>query len=170
MADIVNAFLKWPLPVSVCVDRCAMMPGEKNRSGTNLLTCPETVGMVQEVVRPIVERLMAEDGGMATINERDRAEDAADKLASAVLGEPIDWSDHEAKWAEALELAEAKATTIKNCAESLNRYAAECFPEIVNGQKHFVRALMESWAESLTKPIENPDEGSDESVSVPVQL
>lgn len=43
--------------------------------------------------------------------------------------------------------------TMTKCAESLNRYAGECFPEIVNGQKHFVRVLMESWAESLTKPV-----------------
>jgi hypothetical protein len=45
-----------------------------------------------------------------TIHQRDRAEEAADKLASAILGEPIDWPDHDAKWAEALEEVEAKAT------------------------------------------------------------
>lgn len=39
----------------------------------------------------------------STINQRDRAEEAADKLASAILDEPIDWPDHDAKWAEALE-------------------------------------------------------------------
>lgn len=38
-----------------------------------------------------------------TINQRDRAEDAADKLTSEILGEPIDWSDHSAKWEEALD-------------------------------------------------------------------
>lgn len=157
MAEIVNAFLRWPLPESVNADRCAMMPGTKHRSGTNLLTCPETVTMVQEVVRPVVDRLLKEESDALTIEQRDRAEEAADKLASAVLGEPIDWSDHAAKWADALDAAEAKATTIKNCAESLNRYAAECFPEIVNGQKHFVRVLMESWAESLTKPVGQPE-------------
>lgn len=57
MADIVNAFLKWPLPESVSSDTCCNRPG-KGRIGTNLLTCPETVGMVQEVVRPIVEKLI----------------------------------------------------------------------------------------------------------------
>lgn len=38
-----------------------------------------------------------------TITQRDEAEAAADDLASAVLGEPIDWSDHAAKWKEAVE-------------------------------------------------------------------
>lgn len=59
MADIVNAFLKWPLPESVASDTCCNRAG-KGRSGTNLLTCPETVAMVQEVVRPIVEKLIEE--------------------------------------------------------------------------------------------------------------
>jgi uncharacterized protein YbjQ (UPF0145 family) len=62
-------------------------------------------------LRAEVERLKAEseaEDRMATttINQRDRAEDAADKLASAILGEDIDWSDHDAKWAEALDEAE----------------------------------------------------------------
>lgn len=37
---------------------------------------------------------------------RDDAEEACDKLTSAVLGEPIDWPDHQGKWAEALEEAQ----------------------------------------------------------------
>jgi hypothetical protein len=37
------------------------------------------------------------------MRERDHAEEALDELASAILGEPIDWPDHAAKWAEALE-------------------------------------------------------------------
>lgn len=40
------------------------------------------------------------------INERDDAEDAADKMASLVLGEPIDWPNHRAKWEEAIERLE----------------------------------------------------------------
>lgn len=59
MADIVNAFLRWPLPQSVCADRCACDSSYPHpRSGTNLLTCPETVCMVQDVVRPIIERYL----------------------------------------------------------------------------------------------------------------
>lgn len=40
------------------------------------------------------------------IDQRDRAEEAADKLASLVLGEPIDWADHDAKWQEAINQIE----------------------------------------------------------------
>lgn len=60
MAEIVNAFLRWPLPESVSADGCATRPG-KGRTGTNLLTCPETLAMVQEVVRPVVERLIEDE-------------------------------------------------------------------------------------------------------------
>lgn len=42
------------------------------------------------------------------IEERDAAEDAADKLASLVLGEPIDWPNHRAKWREAIETLEGR--------------------------------------------------------------
>lgn len=74
----------------------------------------DTMGKDQECIRELlaeVERLKAEaekEDRMATttINQRDRAEDAADNLASAILGEDIDWPDHDAKWAEALEQAE----------------------------------------------------------------
>lgn len=60
MADIVNAFLKWKLPESVSCDGCCTRPGN-GRIGTNLLTCPEAVAMTQEVVRPIVERLLDQE-------------------------------------------------------------------------------------------------------------
>ncbi len=79
MADIVNAFLKWPLPKSVCADGCATRSDYPHeRSGTNLLNCPETVAMVQEVVRPTVERLIAEETAnlreeIAALKEPDRS-------------------------------------------------------------------------------------------------
>lgn len=44
---------------------------------------------------------------------------------------------------------QVKEKTATDCAKSLRRYAADCFPEIANGQKHFVRVLMESWADAL---------------------
>ena len=37
----------------------------------------------------------------------------------------------------------------RRLAASLTLYAAECFPDVVNGQKQFVRVLMESWAEEV---------------------
>lgn len=57
MAEIINEFLRWPLPESVCSDLCATRQG-KGRAGTNLLTLPETAAMVQGVVRPAIERLL----------------------------------------------------------------------------------------------------------------
>lgn len=45
--------------------------------------------------------------GLQTINERDEAEDAADKMASLILGEPIDWSDHQDAWRRAIEKVSA---------------------------------------------------------------
>ncbi len=59
MADILNAFLRWPLPESVASDTCCNRPG-KGRIGTNLMTLPETACMVQEVVQPIVAKLLKE--------------------------------------------------------------------------------------------------------------
>ena len=47
----------------------------------------------------------ADDAESLTIAQRDAAEEAADKLTSIILGEPIDWSDHAAKWEEAIEEA-----------------------------------------------------------------
>lgn len=48
-----------------------------------------------------VAKMHADD--FTTIDQRDRAEDAANKLTAAILAEDIDWSDHDAKWHDALE-------------------------------------------------------------------
>lgn len=39
---------------------------------------------------------------LQVINERDAAQNAADELASLVLGEPIDWTFHDDAWARAI--------------------------------------------------------------------
>lgn len=50
-----NAFLRWPLPPSVCADGCASMSDYRHpRSGTNLLTHPEAKQMFREVVLPLL--------------------------------------------------------------------------------------------------------------------
>ena len=48
-----------------------------------------------------------------TIEVRNEAEDAADKLASWILGEPADWSDHQDAWNRAVKksLAEKQETS-----------------------------------------------------------
>lgn len=49
----------------------------------------------------------------ALIDERDRAEKAADTMASIILDENIDWSDHEGKWKEAIHELILKADRLK---------------------------------------------------------
>ena len=72
IADMINAFLCWPLPDSVCSDKCVTMAGAKHRIGTNLMTVTETMQMVQEVVCPIItkymkaRRAMSGEGGERT--------------------------------------------------------------------------------------------------------
>jgi hypothetical protein len=58
-AELANAFLRWPLPESVCADLCTVKQGG-DRSGTNLLSYVEAAEMMTEVVRPVVEKLTAE--------------------------------------------------------------------------------------------------------------
>lgn len=53
------------------------------------------------------------------ITERDAAESAADELASAVLGEPIDWPDHGAKWEEAKDVAGQRFSDNANLRDQL---------------------------------------------------
>jgi hypothetical protein len=148
MADIVNAFLKWPLPESVSSDTCCNRPG-KGRIGTNLLTCPEALDMAQKVVRPIIQKLLEEHADTHTIMQRDEAEDAANKLASTILGEPIDWPDHGAKWDEALELVSAEKERIETLAAKMKKFVAENYPADGNGQVDFVRVLVEGYAAEL---------------------
>ncbi len=43
---LVDRFLTWPLPESVCSDRCVTEQGE-GRTGTNLLTADEALQMIE---------------------------------------------------------------------------------------------------------------------------
>lgn len=49
---LVDRFLAWPLPKSVCSDACASQPDYPHRSGTNLLTAGEARQMFEYVLRP----------------------------------------------------------------------------------------------------------------------
>ena len=49
-AAMVEAFLAWPLPASVCSDACATMRDYPNRTGTNLLTADEAKQMFEWVL------------------------------------------------------------------------------------------------------------------------
>lgn len=49
--EMVNRFLSWPLPASVCADPCASMPDyPHSRIGTNLLTAVEARQMLEHVL------------------------------------------------------------------------------------------------------------------------
>jgi hypothetical protein len=54
MKTMVDRFLNWPLPASVCSDQCATMPGYPDRIGTNLLTATEAEQMLEHVAGPVL--------------------------------------------------------------------------------------------------------------------
>lgn len=47
---LVDRFLAWPLPASVCSDLCATKQGSPHRSGTNLLSAVEAKAMIEHVL------------------------------------------------------------------------------------------------------------------------
>ena len=49
--EMVDRFLAWPLPESVCADLCATNPGYSNRTGTNLLSAIEAKQMLEYVLK-----------------------------------------------------------------------------------------------------------------------
>lgn len=57
--SMVDDFLRWPLPDSVCADGCATKQGP-GRVGTNLLSAVEAKQMFTDVVAPKVAKLTTE--------------------------------------------------------------------------------------------------------------
>lgn len=51
--QLAHAFLRWPLPESVCADLCATRQGP-DRVGTNLLSLDEARQMFRDVVGPVL--------------------------------------------------------------------------------------------------------------------
>lgn len=47
---LVDRFLSWPIPESVCSDPCVVMHGYRGRVGTNLLTADESRQMLEHVL------------------------------------------------------------------------------------------------------------------------
>jgi len=50
LTALVDAFLSWPLPDSVCSDGCVTERGAPHRTGTNLLTADEARQMFEHVL------------------------------------------------------------------------------------------------------------------------
>lgn len=60
-SEMVDRFLSWPLPKTVCSDGCVTDPSYPHeRSGTNLLTADEARQMLEHVVGPALAAKQAE--------------------------------------------------------------------------------------------------------------
>lgn len=60
MQMLVNKFLAWPLPPTVCSDLCATKQDYPHRSGTTLLSAGETRQMVEHLFTEIVDQSIAQ--------------------------------------------------------------------------------------------------------------
>ena len=81
---LVDRFLAWELPKSVCSDACVSMPGYSSmRYGTNLLTADEAQQMV--------EHLLADSGLLATPEEIELR-----KLVDDAAAKTVEWLRREA--------------------------------------------------------------------------
>lgn len=56
VSRLVDKFLAWPLPESVCSDQCACERGYPHRSGTNLLTATEAEQMIRHLLGPALSK------------------------------------------------------------------------------------------------------------------
>lgn len=61
---LVDRFLAWPLPASVCSDLCATKQGYPHRSGTNLLSAAEARAMLEYVLGIESLAQQAQEGGV----------------------------------------------------------------------------------------------------------
>ena len=53
---LVDRFLAWPLPESLCSDPCASMPGYPHRTGTNLMTAEQSMAMFGHVLAHLKDK------------------------------------------------------------------------------------------------------------------
>jgi len=51
---LIDRFLVWPLPKSVCSDRCVLDHGREGRTGTNLLTATEARQILEYLLMPAI--------------------------------------------------------------------------------------------------------------------
>lgn len=67
--EMADEFCRWPLPETVCADRCACDRNYPNRSGTNLLTVIEARIMFADVVAPKIEKLATEHAALLSLSK-----------------------------------------------------------------------------------------------------
>lgn len=56
VSRLVDKFLAWPLPESVCSDPCACTQGYPHRTGTNLLSATEAEQMIRHLLGPALSK------------------------------------------------------------------------------------------------------------------
>lgn len=139
IADMINAFLRWPLPKSVRSDGCCTMSGYPHpRYGTNLMSLPEAMQMMQEVVCPIIaDHISDSQKSVAAVEKRvAELETYRDICNAQIKADEAEFDRLNADFARELERAlldaktdEAnKADTIRNLmtiCDNLRRGASE---------------------------------------------
>ncbi len=85
--EMVDRFLSWPLPKSVCADGCATHPDYPHpRSGTNLLTAIEA--------RAMLEHVMSDKASPSAGEDSERLKEALRQVKAFVVGEKTpNWHD-----------------------------------------------------------------------------
>jgi hypothetical protein len=81
---ITDAFLRWPLPASVCSDPCASERGCAHRIGTNLLTAVEAEQMVREVVLPFLPPILLK---RSTLTEEQKTANVCRILGNSIIND-----------------------------------------------------------------------------------
>lgn len=104
-----------------------------------------------------------DDSDEQVIRERDEAEARLDEMASLVLGEPIDWTFHDAKWDEALQVLRenngAPQTNTANTEAPLQWHEGEpphpfknewFIAKLTGGERAVLRALPKEYSYDYT--------------------
>jgi len=117
LTEMVNRFLAWPLPQSVCADLCATDSNYRfPRSGTNLLNVYEATSMLEHATAPTlaeIERLTREDElhwktRRTLLSERGNLRAELDYFKSEASGQVESLDRENTRLRAALERAEAK--------------------------------------------------------------
>jgi hypothetical protein len=96
---LVNRFLAWPLPRSVCSDACVSMPDYPHRCGTNLLTADEAKAMFQHCLgahasaaskgfdAEFLSKRLARVAGLVGVPMPDMTHEQIAEVAGTILGQ-----------------------------------------------------------------------------------
>lgn len=118
--QLAEAFLRWPLPQSVCADPCATKQQE-GRIGTNLLSYTETRRMIEDVVMPHIKMI---EGNLKVANDAVRELQRENEKLRKDLNEQSDFSGNmlsqAAQQKQRADKAEEELATLKKKAGDLH--------------------------------------------------